>query len=63
MKVTRLYTYWSTGEAHAVIEFLNVLRDQLWEEYGDDIIASLITDQPCSDEDHQMPLPSLPEEI
>ena len=41
MKVTRLYTYWDAPEAHAVIEFLEVLRDQLWEIYGDQIIDLL----------------------
>ncbi len=40
-KVTRLYTYWEAPEAHAVIEFLEVLRDQLWEIYGDQIIDLL----------------------
>jgi hypothetical protein len=41
MKVTRLYTYWDAPEAHAVIEFLEVLRDQLWEIYGDQIVDLL----------------------
>ena len=30
---------WNAGEAHDVIEFLDILRDQLWETYGDRIIA------------------------
>ena len=37
MKITRLYTYWEAAEAHTVIEFLEVLRDQLWGIYGDQI--------------------------
>ncbi len=37
MKITRLYTYWEAADAHTVIEFLDVLRDQLWEIYGDQI--------------------------
>ena len=41
MKVTRLYTYWDAPEAHAVIEFLEVLRDQLWGIYGDQIVDLL----------------------
>jgi len=41
MKVTRLYTYWDAPEAHAAIEFLEVLRDQLWEIYGDQIVDLL----------------------
>jgi len=41
MKITRLYTYWEPAEAHTVIEFLEVLRDQLWELYGDQIVDLL----------------------
>jgi len=37
MKITRLYTYWEAADAHTVIEFLDVLRDQLWAIYGDQI--------------------------
>lgn len=37
MKVTRLYTHWSPDEAHTIIEFLDHLRDQLVESYGDEI--------------------------
>ncbi len=35
MNTTRLVTYWNAGEAYDVIEFLDILRDQLWETYGD----------------------------
>jgi hypothetical protein len=41
MKVTRLHTYWSAEEAHSVIEFLEVLHDQLWEIYGDTVVDML----------------------
>lgn len=41
MKVTRLYTHWSSAEAQTIIEFLDLLRDQLWETYGDQIISLL----------------------
>lgn len=41
MKVTQLYTHWTAEEAHTVIEFLDVLRDQLWETYGDAIVDML----------------------
>ncbi len=41
MEVTRLHTYWSAEEAHSVIEFLEVLREQLWENYGDAIVDML----------------------
>ncbi len=41
MKVTRLPTHWTAEEAHTVIEFLDILRDQLWETYGDRVIDML----------------------
>jgi len=41
MKITRLYTHWEAAEAHTVIEFLDVLRDQLWELYADQIVDLL----------------------
>ncbi len=39
MKITKLRTHWDAGEAHAVIEFLDELRDLLWTIYSDEIIA------------------------
>lgn len=41
MKITRLHTHWSADEAHTVIGFLDVLRDQLWEIYGDTVVDML----------------------
>jgi hypothetical protein len=38
MKVTRLYTHWDADQAHTVITFLDELRDQLCEIYGDQIV-------------------------
>jgi len=37
MKVTRLTTYWTVDEAATVIDFLDTLRDALWETYGEKI--------------------------
>ena len=37
MKVTRLTTYWTINEAATAIEFLDILRDALWETYGEQI--------------------------
>ena len=37
MNVTRLTTYRTTGEAATVIDFLDILRDALWETYGEQI--------------------------
>ena len=41
MKITRLRTYWNASEASSVIEFLDLLRDQLWDQYGEQITAML----------------------
>lgn len=38
MKVTKLYTYWNVDEADAVIDFLDTLRDELLQHYGEAII-------------------------
>jgi len=37
MNTTPLTTYWTTGEAAAVIDFLDTLREALWETYGEQI--------------------------
>jgi hypothetical protein len=41
MKITPLHTYWTAQEAHTVIEFLEVLRHELREIYGDMVIDML----------------------
>jgi len=41
MKVTRLQNHWSSAEAWTVIEFLDQLRDALWEDYGDQVTQML----------------------
>ena len=37
MNTTRLTTYWTTSEAATVIDFLDTLREALWETYGEQI--------------------------
>ena len=41
MKVTRLYTHWEHAQAHTIIAFLELLRDQLWDTHGDQIVELL----------------------
>jgi len=41
MKVTRLYTHWDAEQAHTVIAFIDELRDQLCDIYGDQIVEML----------------------
>ena len=38
MNVTRLTTYWSAAEAATIIDFLDLIREALWETYGEEII-------------------------
>ena len=37
MTVTRLTTYWTPDEAATAIDFLDTLREALWEIYGEQI--------------------------
>jgi hypothetical protein len=37
MKVTHVTTYWTTDEAATAIDFLDSLREALWETYGEQI--------------------------
>jgi hypothetical protein len=41
LSITRLPTHWDAGEAYTVIAFLDLLRDQLWETYGEQITGML----------------------
>jgi len=41
LSFTHLPTHWDAGEAYTVIAFLDLLRDQLWETYGDEITAMM----------------------
>ena len=38
MKITPVRTHWNTDEAWIVLEFLDELKDMLWETCGDQII-------------------------
>ena len=41
-------SYWTAEEAHTVIAFLEVLRDQLWEIYGDTVETCFANQQQIS---------------
>ena len=57
MNTTRLVTYWNAGEAHEVIEFLDILRDQSWKTYGDQIFAMrLETEEQLAEQADQIQL-------
>ncbi len=43
LSTIRLSTHWDAAEAYTVIAFLDELRDQLWETYGEQIIEMLQT--------------------
>ena len=50
LSITRLPTHWNADEAYTVIAFLDLLRDQLWETYGDEITEMLKQVNTNSDE-------------
>ena len=52
LSFTHLPTHWNTGEAYTVIAFLDLLRDLLWETYGDDITA-MLRNADCGDRDEE----------
>lgn len=41
MKVLRMQTHWDAGEAYAVLEVLDALREEIITQYGDEIIEML----------------------
>ena len=41
LSITPLPTHWDAAEAYTVIAFLDLLREQLWETYGDEITQML----------------------
>ena len=58
MKITRLTTHWDPDQTHTIIEFLDALRDQLREIYGDEIIELLRHGAVNHDiDEHQAELP------
>ena len=58
LSVTPLYTHWSADEAYLVIQFLDRLREQLIETYGDEIIDMLkATDTDNHDDSNQIEFP------
>jgi len=57
MSITRLTTHWSPGDAYTVIAFLDELRDQLWETYGEQINEMFRTDVNHNTEGRQIEIP------
>jgi len=53
LSITHLLTHWDTAEAYTVIAFLDVLRDQLWETYGEDITDLLQAADTVPDRDER----------
>jgi len=56
LSITHLPTHWDAGEAYTVIAFLDLLRDQLWETYGDEITAMLRDASTAQPNEHQIAL-------
>ena len=56
LSITHLPTHWDADEAYTVIAFLDLLRDQLWETYGDDITIMLRDAANADRDDRQIEL-------
>ena len=50
LSFTHLPTHWDADEAYTVIAFLDLLRDLLWQTYGDDVTA-MLRDPDCRERD------------
>jgi uncharacterized protein YktA (UPF0223 family) len=57
MSITRLTTHWSAEEAYTVIAFLDALRDQLWETYGEQINEMFQAETERYTDDRQIEMP------
>lgn len=58
MKIMKLTTYWSAEEANTVYEFLEVLKEAVWDVYGDKIVAMhRAIHEEAHKTDDQYPLP------
>jgi hypothetical protein len=57
LSITRLATYWNAAEAYTVIAFLDALRDQLWETYGEQIDAMFREEVESCNDDRQTEMP------
>ena len=44
-KTTHVTTQWNPEQACSMLELLDELRDQLWEQYGEQIIRYRIAEQ------------------
>ena len=56
LSITRLPTHWDAAEAYTVLAFLDLLRDQLWETYGDEITALMQAADTGSRDERQITL-------
>ena len=56
LSTTPLPTHWDAGEAYTVIAFLELLGDQPWETYGDEITAMLQDASTAHRNERQIPL-------
>lgn len=45
MKTLRLTTHWTADQADTAIELIDLLRDAIWETYGDQITAMHLTNE------------------
>lgn len=57
MTVIKITTHWEAEEAHSVIEFLDQLREVLWQHYGEEVTQMICEDSCHVDHECQHDLP------
>lgn len=55
MRFTQMVTFWNAGDAYTVIQFLDELRELLWNTYGEQIIEMMqeASAEQCHQDDEQ----------
>ncbi|MDZ7750266.1 MAG: hypothetical protein U5S82_23980 [Gammaproteobacteria bacterium] len=56
MKVLRLYTHWQAEDAYSVLTFIDELREQIINEYGEEIVQ-MLQEARAVGEEQQLELP------
>ena len=60
MKVLQLQAHWNAGDAYAVLEFIDALREEIVARYGDEIVEMLREAAEHDDDQLDLPFTDLP---
>ena len=56
MKVLRLYTHWRAEDAYSVLAFIDKLREQIINEYDEEIVQ-MLQEASTDNDEQQLELP------